>query len=1348
MLATPLFRATLRTASSVSRLVVTLAVLVAIALPTCPAAAATLTVDTTVDAVAKSACDDAVADDCSLRGAVSKANGTAAHDTIVVPAGTYTLSVASPCFFAAAAGDSVGGQSTIAICLNSDLDIVGAGQNETVIQSNGGDRIFAVSRAKTVNLGAVTLTGGRNGFGFQIGGGGAINNHGTLTLSDSLVTNNTLVNQAGGALNNYGTLTVIRSAITGNSTTGNGGGISNICCPGSFVVSVMSLTVIDSTISNNGAQNGGGIATTRAATVIGSTIDGNIATSGGGIYHGGDELAVLNSTISGNTGLGGGIGPVGGPLRVESTTITKNYGIPYGGGFYSSNNRPITLRNTIVAGNTSQNGSIADCGGPVTSQGYNLIGVVEGFCPITGDTTGNVTGVPARLGALADNGGPTRTHAPLGASGSDPASPAIDAGNPADPASGGFACPATDQRRVLRPIGARCDIGAFERAGALAVTRISPARAGNAGPLAVVITGSGFEEGSTVKLSRSGEADIVGAPVNVETAGASLATSIDLTGRVLGAWDVTVTSPGGATTTLAGALTVEATRAPQLWADIIGRTAIRAGAPVRFTVIYGNRGNVDAVGVPLALSYPKDFLFDALFTIVAPPPSPAQAIDDFSGVPIVAEVDPASDLKNIPLLLPVVPAGFTGIIDLTLTLPAGVPHGATFLVSAAIDPEPWLASDQDREARVAELVAGGRSYAERVLETPIPANVDAAATIYARAQLEAIAAAGRADLVASLGRTGAVYSLTELVIDVAAFMQEQTLASAERQSEWDAALARLVGLVWPMTVSIAEAEEKVCPPCTCGLITEGCSCPTKNCDKPYSPPDGPARPPTKPADCSDIPNHKASADGKQCVPINTDGCDKGPNLLCLRIPIVQSVDPNDKTPSLGSGPDHVVTGDEPLKYAIDFENLPTASAAAQVVEVIDQLDTASLDLTTFAFGPIAIGDEITLLPPPGATHYIGAADLRPGRNIIASVVAHLDPQSGIARWTFTSLDPATGQLTEDPVAGFLPPNVNPPDGQGRVFYTVAAKPTVATGTVIKNKASIVFDVNAPIETPEVSNTIDKTPPVSAVTSADVDDACDASITVNWSGADEGSIITHYSVYVSVNGGPFTPWQENTTATSAAYAGTTGNSYAFYSVARDIVGNTEAVPGAADVTRTLGICGNENDLAITKLKAPKTVKLTAKKPTKAVKIAVEIQNRSRHVETIPDVATLAALVDVTVDSAGACADAIATFRVPKKPKVIVLKPARKLKLLFDVTFDCANDAAKGAGHTDFSVSAHVDHAVLGGSDAHPADDVCPRSVTPPGALDPYPAKPVLDKGCGEKKPDKTFGAAVLLDVVGP
>ena len=50
-----------------------------------------------------------------------------------------------------------------------------------------------------------------------------------------------------------------------------------------------------------------------------------------------------------------------------------------------------------------------------------------------------------------------------------------------------------------------------------------------------------------------------------------------------------------------------------------------------------------------------------------------------------------------------------------------------------------------------------------------------------------------------------------------------------------------------------------------------------------------------------------------------------------------------------------------------------------------------------------------------------------------------------------------------------------------------------------------------------------------------------------------------------------------------------------------------------------------------------------------------------------------------------------------------------------------------------------------ADIHPAND-CPRSVDPPFERDLYPNATIKDKGCGKKKPDKTFGAPVLTDVV--
>src|SRR5205814_846100 len=129
-------------------------------------------------------------------------------------------------------------------------------------------------------------------------------------------------------------------------------------------------------------------------------------------------------------------------------------------------NHPMTetLSNSIISGNfdTTNNaggGNIyPDCAGhALTSQGFNLINNTTG-CTINGNTTGNIIGLAAFLAPLAENGGWTPTHALL------PISPALNAGNPAVPGSGGNACAALDQRGYPRGGAAgRCDMGAFER---------------------------------------------------------------------------------------------------------------------------------------------------------------------------------------------------------------------------------------------------------------------------------------------------------------------------------------------------------------------------------------------------------------------------------------------------------------------------------------------------------------------------------------------------------------------------------------------------------------------------------------------------------------------------------------------------------------------------------------------------------------------------------------------------------------------------------------------------------------------------------------------------------------------
>ena len=122
----------------------------------------------------------------------------------------------------------------------------------------------------------------------------------------------------------------------------------------------------------------------------------------------------------------------------------------------------MTFRNTIIAHSVSG----GDCAGagPFTSLGHNLDS--DGTCNL--GATGDLSSTNPLLTSLQDNGGPTFTHGLLAGS------PAIDAGNPATPGSGGNACESTDQRGVTRPQLAACDIGAYEAAsGTLAIPAVT-----------------------------------------------------------------------------------------------------------------------------------------------------------------------------------------------------------------------------------------------------------------------------------------------------------------------------------------------------------------------------------------------------------------------------------------------------------------------------------------------------------------------------------------------------------------------------------------------------------------------------------------------------------------------------------------------------------------------------------------------------------------------------------------------------------------------------------------------------------------------------------------------------------
>ena len=458
----------------------------------------TATVDAVDAAPGDGACATAVGE-CSLRAAVQEANGLAGAQLVEVPAGTYVLTIAGQGEDAAASGD---------LDLTSELSLSGTGAGQTVLEANGHDRVLHVMGGAVVELGGLTVRGGQG-----TEGGGGILNQGSLRLAQTVIDSNSAF--AGGGISNIGTLFVQASAITANRAE-TGGGIESKGGELTLNSSVVSrnrafagagvraedttVTVVETAIEFNIADTNGGLVVASGklemtnsavssnestdtsfgdiggigiansvATIRNSTISGNrTARRAGGIWSaGGSEpsnVTILNSTVSGNIAddEGGGILNFSGSTMVlNNVTIANNSGL--GGGIHHSG-ESLALGNTLVAGNIDPSGSAPDCSGTFSSLGYNLIQQVSG-CRFQATAT-DQTGLPAGEGPLADNGGSTQTHALLAGS------PAIDAGSPAAPGSGGLACEAVDQRGVARPLGNACDIGAFESAFAASPTPV------------------------------------------------------------------------------------------------------------------------------------------------------------------------------------------------------------------------------------------------------------------------------------------------------------------------------------------------------------------------------------------------------------------------------------------------------------------------------------------------------------------------------------------------------------------------------------------------------------------------------------------------------------------------------------------------------------------------------------------------------------------------------------------------------------------------------------------------------------------------------------------------------------
>ena len=239
---------------------------------------------------------------------------------------------------------------------------------------------------------------------------------GTFAVTDVTVRNGGDEGVLAGAAD----LTILSSRITGNQEDGISTGSGNV---------ELESSTVDGN-AGDGIATGSGDVTLTASTVSGNDGDG-ISTNSG-------DVDLSNSTISGN--LGDNISTDTGDIDIEFSTIANSSD----GDGLSTSEGLIFLSGAIVADNDGD-----DCSTTVEDSDHSLD--TDGSCGLTG--TGDISDGDPNLGPLQNNGGPTETQALL--AGSD----AIDAG--------GDGCPEDDQRFENRPVGAACDIGAYE-AGAVA----------------------------------------------------------------------------------------------------------------------------------------------------------------------------------------------------------------------------------------------------------------------------------------------------------------------------------------------------------------------------------------------------------------------------------------------------------------------------------------------------------------------------------------------------------------------------------------------------------------------------------------------------------------------------------------------------------------------------------------------------------------------------------------------------------------------------------------------------------------------------------------------------------------
>ncbi|MEI6852832.1 MAG: T9SS type A sorting domain-containing protein [Bacteroidota bacterium] len=663
-----------------------------------------------------------------------------------------------------------------------------------------------------------------------------------------------------------------------------------------------------------------------------------------------------------------------------------------------------------------------------------------------------------------------------------------------------------------------------------------PNHGANNGVITIDIVGNTFQHGATVKLTKMGQAALTPANISmVDTVNnySKISASFSFNNESIGLWNVVVTNPDSSIVTFTDGFNMEPT-IKSLWVDIVGPSFMRPEQAAYFVIPYGNSGNVDVSSPEIVIWFPKECRGKLSVSLT----DTAFLMDSLQLQPLYS-----SDSIGFLAILPKLRFGDFGQLYLQLTAPLAID---SLLLNVRIADNIYM---PDVSVAKANPIVNNPNSKDPLF------NV--CSKIYTK----------------KWPISGGVFGLNHYetdhpiiilpvfdnqgnVIDSTAFTQEST--------QWNDHIIQGVPATIENTFS------------TYHMVASGCTqLPQSDIDSLRQKYNLSGITYHQEQPFKNEGNNRFDAIGileywaEQCSFNNGNGfipnslesnnyegdlwrsafnMGQRNNIIILgqdnfmkkkrmvtgkykNVPVNYPQDPNEKAGPTGFGSQHYIIPGETLNYMIHFENLDNATASAQDIIVIDTLD-ANVDWKTFSMD--------------GSSHI--PSDLQ------------IDTVHGIIKWIFNGIN--------------LLPNVTPPEGEAWILYHVNQNNNLSTGTQIRNKASITFDVNQPMITNEWINIIDRGVPESAV-KLQTTYLDSTSYRIYWSGNDDflGSGIKEYSVYYSDNlNNPYCLLIK-TTDSSTVFTGIKDSTYYFYSIASDNVGHIESPPASYDLElKTIDITG--------------------------------------------------------------------------------------------------------------------------------------------------------------------------------